>query len=263
MEILIAGLVLAGLGLLFGLGLAFASKVFSPKLDKKLEMILELLSEANCGACGKAGCLGFAEAILSGELDISACKVSSEEAKEKISKILNKEFKKTQKVVAVLHCNGKDVKDRFVYDGIKTCKHANLVLGGQKSCIWGCLGFGDCVMVCPFGAISMKDNLPKVDINKCTGCGKCIEACPKKLFSLIPVNCGFYIACSSHSSSKDTKAVCNVGCISCGICVKVAPSIFYLDDNLSCIDYKKIEKENLKLLEEAKQKCPVKCILKI
>lgn len=37
-----------------------------------------------------------------------------------------------------------------------------------------------CVVICPVGAISMKDinDLPKVDFDKCTGCRRCIGICP-------------------------------------------------------------------------------------
>lgn len=263
MEIIIAGLILATLGLLFGISLGFAYKFFSVNTDERLDKILQLLAGANCGACGKASCEAFAQALLNQELDINTCKVTTEEAKNKISKILNREFKKSKKLVAVLHCNGGDrVKDRFIYDGLKTCSCANLVLGGQKACIWGCLGFGDCIKVCPVSAITMSSSkIPKVDINKCIGCGRCVEVCPKKLFSLIELEYRFYIACSSHDSPQQTKEVCKVGCIACGICTKVAPSVFYLEENLSYIDYDKIDK--LEPLEEAKNKCPVKCILKL
>ena len=56
MIILWAVLILAGLGLLFGLGLAVASKVFYVKEDTRVEDITKILPNANCGACGFAGC---------------------------------------------------------------------------------------------------------------------------------------------------------------------------------------------------------------
>ena len=39
---------------------------------------------------------------------------------------------------------------------------------GDKSCDYGCLGYGTCAAVCPFGAITMNDNdIPVIDITKC------------------------------------------------------------------------------------------------
>jgi electron transfer flavoprotein alpha subunit len=42
-----------------------------------------------------------------------------------------------------------------------------------------CTGCGQCVAVCPFGAIVMGPNgTAVIDIAKCTYCGACVEACP-------------------------------------------------------------------------------------
>src|SRR4030042_1079772 len=133
MEILIAVLTLGTLGVLFGIGLAVASKKFAVQLDPRLEEIHGLLPGSNCGVCGGAGCFGFAEALLSGKLSPDACRVSQDSIKEKIAEILGKKLEKKVKSVAVLHCNGgKKVKDKFLYKGIEDCVAANLVLGGQK-----------------------------------------------------------------------------------------------------------------------------------
>jgi len=242
MEILIPILTLAVLGLLFGMGLAVASKKFAVKIDPRLEKILGLLPGANCGACGGAGCFGFAESILSGKLSIDACKVSGEAVKEQIAKLLGQKIEKKVKLVATLHCyGGKKVKDRFIYEGVKECVAANLVLGGQKECVYGCLGFGDCERVCPFDAIKMSDEgVPIVDESKCKACNKCVLICPKKLFSLRPVTGKVYVACSSHDLGKDTRAVCPVGCIACRKCEQICPvDAIHVIDNLAVIDYNK------------------------
>ncbi|MDD5195431.1 MAG: RnfABCDGE type electron transport complex subunit B [Candidatus Omnitrophica bacterium] len=262
MEILIPIITLGVLGLVFGVGLAIASKKLAVTADPQLELVHGLLPGSNCGACGGAGCFGFAEAILSGKLNIDACRVSSEQTKEKIAQLLGKKLEKKIKTVACVHCNGgAKVKDKVLYQGIEDCVAANLVAGGQKECFWGCLGFGTCAKACPFGAITMtEENLPKVEAQKCKACNKCVLVCPKKLFSLIPITHDIYVACSSHDTAKATKAACPVGCIACGICTRVKDSSFYLKENLSCIDYKKVDKPEP--FEEAKAKCPTKCILK-
>lgn len=242
MEILIPILTLGFLGFFFGIGLSLASQKFAIKTDPRLEKIVGLLPGANCGACGGAGCFGFAESILSGKVKIDACRVASDEAKEQIAQVLGRRLQKIEKGIAVLCCNGgRKVKDRFLYQGIQDCAAANLVLQGQKECVWGCLGFGDCQKACPFGAIKMSiEGLPVVDINKCKACNKCVEVCPKKLFSLIPIAQTVYVACNSHDLGKDTIAVCPVGCIACRKCEQVCPvDAIHVIDNLAVLDYDK------------------------
>ena len=72
-EILIAIALLGGLGLVFGLVLAAASKVFYVETDPRLDQLNECLPGANCGGCGYAGCSAYAEAVLNGEAPIGAC----------------------------------------------------------------------------------------------------------------------------------------------------------------------------------------------
>ena len=236
-------LTLGGLGILFGLSLAYASKKFYVSLDPKLEKVIAALPGANCGACGKAGCVAFAEALSKDEVDLGLCTVCDSESRETIANILNLSLKEKVKTVAVLHCQGGNkVKDKFIYQGMQDCIAASLVLGGHKGCDWGCLGFGTCERACPFGAITMnkETGLPEVDENKCTACGKCVEACPKDLFELIEVDKPVYIACRSHDMGKAVMDVCKVGCIGCKKCEKACDAgEIKVIDNLAVIDYEK------------------------
>ena len=253
-------LTLGFLGLVFGIGLAIASKRFAVQIDPRLEKIHSLLPGSNCGACGGAGCFGFAEAVLSGKLSVDACRVSDEAAKEKIAEILGKKLEKKTKRVAVLHCNGgKKVKDRFSYQGIEDCTAANLVLGGQKECVFGCLGLGTCANVCPFDAIKMSDEgLPVVDEIKCKACGKCVIACPKKLFTLVPITKIYAVRCMSLDSGKKVMEACRVGCIACHKCEKACPvSAIKVIDNLARIDYNICENKG-----ECFKVCPTHAIAK-
>jgi RnfABCDGE-type electron transport complex B subunit len=258
MDILIPILTLGLLGLIFGIGLALASKKLAMQVDPRLERIHGLLPGSNCGACGGAGCFGFAEDILSGKRKIDACRVANDVAKEKIAEVLGRKLIKGIESVAVLHCNsGRKVKDRFLYQGIKDCVAANLVLGGQKECVFGCLGFDTCVKVCPFGAIQMSaEGLPLVDKNKCKACNKCVLVCPKNLFSLVPISGNVYVACRSHDLGKDTTVVCPVGCIACKLCQKACPvDAIHVIDNLAVIDYNKCTS-----CGECVKVCPAKTI---
>ncbi|MDE5714638.1 MAG: RnfABCDGE type electron transport complex subunit B [Anaeroplasmataceae bacterium] len=91
MEILIAVAILAGLGLVFGFGLAIAAKVLYVKVDTRIEDITGILPNANCGACGYPGCAGFAEAIVSQTAEnLSLCKPGLKSGKpEAIRKYLD------------------------------------------------------------------------------------------------------------------------------------------------------------------------------
>ncbi|MFH0790264.1 MAG: RnfABCDGE type electron transport complex subunit B [Candidatus Omnitrophota bacterium] len=258
MEILIPIITLGVLGLLFGVGLAIASKQLAVEVDPRLDKIRNILPGSNCGACGKAGCSGFAESLMEGQADINACRVSTDTIKEGIAQILGKKLEKKVKNIAVLHCNGgRKVKDKFLYHGLTDCVSANLVLCGQKECVYGCLGFGTCVEICPFGAIKMGNaGLPVIDEKKCRACNKCIEVCPKKLFSLIPVTAKVDIACISHDSGKNTKTVCPVGCIACKLCEKTCKfNAIHIIDNLAVIDYQKCTS-----CGECAKVCPAKTI---
>lgn len=222
MEILIAILILGFLGSLFGVGLAIASKRFAVEVNPKLEEVQHLLPGSNCGVCGNPGCFAFAESLVNGKSAVEGCRVCNDESKEKIARVLGLAIEKQNKKIATLHCNGGlKVKDRYLYDGVNDCVAANLVLGGQKSCVFACLGFNTCVKVCPFNAISIScESLPVVDKVKCRACNKCVLICPKKLFSLISIASNVYVACSSHDLGLNVKSVCAVGCIACKLCEK-------------------------------------------
>jgi Na+-translocating ferredoxin:NAD+ oxidoreductase RNF subunit RnfB len=242
MEILYPIIALGSLGVLFGIGLSLAAKKFCVSSDPRIDKIQNNLPGANCGACGMGGCSGLAEALTEGKCSVDKCTVAEEESKVKISQILGVEFKKSARRIVTLHCaGGAKVRDRFVYNGIEDCVAANLVLGGQKSCVYGCLGFGTCARICPFGAITMsKEGLPIIDKDKCKACGKCIEICPKKLFSLVPETHNVFVACISHDTGKDTKSVCPVGCIACKLCEKACKfDAIHVIDNIAVIDYNK------------------------
>jgi ferredoxin len=119
--------------------------------------------------------------------------------------------------------------------------------------------------VCPADALAIKERRVYIDYSKCINCGKCIKACPRNLFEIIPVGKNkpfYYVACSSKENALRVKKVCSSGCIGCGICVRLADSPFYLLENISCIDYKKISDQNV-VMEEARNKCPTKCIISV
>lgn len=250
------------LGLLFSLGLVFAYKKFRVIEDPKIEKIAALLPQANCGACGYAGCSALAEAMAKGKAPANACPVAGNETESLIASILGVESVEVVKKVARLHCRGKfdAAKDRGSYIGISTCAASHLV-GGNKQCSYGCLHFGDCARACPFDAITMaEDGLPVVNEDKCTACGKCVEACPRNLFELHPVSQDIIVFCRSLDRGPVSHKYCKNACIACGICVRACPEAIILENNLAkIVDYNKIEEEKIPEIE----KCPTGAIGRI
>lgn len=48
----------------------------------------------------------------------------------------------------------------------------------RKNCSNGCIGCGKCTKVCKFEAITVEDNLARIDTDKCKNCGMCMRVCP-------------------------------------------------------------------------------------
>ena len=112
MDILIAVGILGGLGLVFGLVLAAASKVFYVETDPRLEKLVECLPGANCGGCGYAGCGGYAEAVLSGEAEIGKCNAGGNECSQAMAEIMGVQAVEVTRRVALVRCSGAKTYDK-------------------------------------------------------------------------------------------------------------------------------------------------------
>lgn len=241
--VLTAILSVGGLGLIFGVGLALAAKRFAVRVDPRVEEILEALPGANCGACGYAGCLGFAQAVVEGKAPVDGCMPGGAAVARELGKIMGEEVGEGIKKTAFVQCRGgrDKAKQKFSYQGLENCGAASLISGGPKACRYGCLGFGDCVKVCPFDAIRMgEDGIPVVDDEKCTGCGLCVQACPRRIITLLPTSQKVFVGCISKDKGGLVRKTCTVGCIGCGICAKKCPSeAITIEDNYAWFDYDK------------------------
>jgi electron transport complex protein RnfB len=254
---------LAALSLIFGIVLAFAAKKFFVTTDPRVEKITEVLAHAHCGACGFAGCEQYAEAVIKDpDLAPNLCTPGGKSCAELVAELSGKIAEDREPLYARIVCQGSTEKTtrKFVYTGIKDCRAAVLAGGGDKTCPYGCLGYGTCVTVCPFGAIAMgSDGLPIVNTQKCTGCGKCAAACPKKVIELLPASTQVIVACHSKDKGAITRKYCSVGCIGCGKCAKVctvkAPA---LENSLSRIDYAKCAGNRTCIAN-----CPTKAIIEL
>ncbi|MBI5075518.1 MAG: 4Fe-4S binding protein [Nitrospirae bacterium] len=252
---------LAGLGTVFGAGLAIAAKRFAVQVDPRVEKVLDVLAHAHCGACGYAGCEQYAEAVVkNADVAPNLCTPAGAKGAEAVALITGKKADLREPIFARIMCQGSTSRSRrkFIYEGVIDCRAAVLAGGGDKSCANGCLGYGTCTRVCPFDALHMgNEGLPVVDITKCTGCRKCEQACPKKVIEVLPASRMVLVACHSRDKGGETRKNCDLGCIACGACVKVcpfdAPSI---QNNFSRIDINKC-----KVCGLCVPKCPTKAIV--
>lgn len=262
-TVLISLVSMGGIGAVFGIVLAIASKKFAVEIDPRIEKINEVLPGANCGACGQAGCFNVAEAIAAGELPVDFCPVGGEEAALKIAEIMGVETEPTkEKKVARVFCRGgnEEAKKTAEYHGVMDCRAANAVSGGPKGCRYGCLGFGNCAAVCPFGGIYINENgLPVINEDICKGCGRCAEACPRGLIKLIDKSKEIHVGCNSQDKGKDVRQVCSIGCIGCKACERACKfDAVKVENNVAKIDYDKCT--NCGKCAEA---CPTKTIQSI
>lgn len=240
MSIIIAIAALGGLTLLLATMLIVANKKLFVYEDPRIDKVEDMLPHANCGACGYPGCRPFAEALVHGNSLPGKCTVSTDEGRQSIAEFLGVSLGAEEKQVARLACaGGTNVAiNRAQYVGIESCQAATLVSGGGKGCFWGCLGHGDCEVVCDFDAITMDEHgLPIVDAEKCTACGDCVEACPKDLFSLQPISHKLWVACKNLEHGEAVLEDCQVGCTACGKCAMDAGELITMKNNLPVINY--------------------------
>lgn len=264
MAIVITIIVLMGLlGLFFGIILAVVNRNFAVEVDPLVHLVEDILPKGQCGACGYAGCLAYAEAVVKDKkVPPDLCIPGKAEVAKKVAELTGKQAASVEVRIASVRCSNPicTAKKKYKYSGIKDCLAASIMLMGPKDCSYGCVGLGTCVRHCPFGAIKLNENgLPVVDYKKCTGCGKCESVCPKKIIKMIPAGAHVEVFCSSKDKGAIARKHCNVACLGCGICKKSCPyNAIKIENNLAIVDFRIC-------LEKCKQsvcleKCPTKAI---
>ena len=109
----------------------------------------------------------------------------------------------------------------MVYQGVESCKMAKQLFGGPKECIYGCIGYGDCVNACPYDAIHICDGVARVNPLACRACKKCVKTCPNSLIKMMPLHeTKAAVLCANKDKGAQTRKECKTGCIGCMKCVK-------------------------------------------
>lgn len=242
-SILIPTGIVTAMGLLCGVLLSIASKVFFVPTDETADKIREQLPGANCGGCGYAGCDDYAAALAADhDLNCTLCAVGGPGVAEKIAGILGVDAGAGSPKVAMVMCKGNYgvTKKIMEVDRIDSCKEASMFYGGQWACPYGCLGLGDCAKACKFGAISVRNGVAHVDREKCVACGACVAACPHHIVSLVDKNNKVFVTCKSMEPGGKTRTICKNGCIGCKKCEKACKfDAIHVVDNFAHIDYEK------------------------
>lgn len=266
MNLILIAVISLGIIALVAAGILYAaSKRFAVYEDPRIAKVAEVLPQANCGGCGYPGCSGLAGAIVkAGSLEGKFCPVGGQSVMEKVAAVMGLAAEASEPMVAVVRCNGTcEHRPRLTeYDGVRTCAIAAATYGGETGCSYGCLGCGDCVAACKFGAIHMnpETGLPEVDDEKCTGCGACTKACPRGIIELRykgKNNRRVYVRCVNKDKGPVAKKACAVACIACGKCEKACPfGAITVENNVAYIDFHKC-----KSCRKCVQECPQHTII--
>lgn len=222
-----ATLFVTGVGLLAGIGLVIASYFFAVKENPLVGELTDCLPGANCGACGYSGCAGYATALAEGkEANTTLCSPGGGKVAKAVANLLGQEAGEVQSLCAQVLCQGDchHMQKSFAYTGLSTCQAMALVNKGPGACDFGCLGQGDCVRACPFGAISIVDELAVIHSDLCVGCKKCVAVCPNKLIKMFPrQQKKAAVYCNNQDKGMLAKKACQTACIACSACVRTCP----------------------------------------
>ena len=234
-SIFMAVAVVAGIGLIAGVGLAVAAIVMHIPGDERVEKLTEALPGANCGACGYAGCAGYAEAVAAGAAT-NLCTPGSDRVAKALAEIMGVEAQVVAPRKALVRCNGTHANCRqsFEYHGEQSCAAACLLYSGQKQCNYGCLGLGDCAKACPHEAIYFEDGVARMDAARCVGCSLCAAACPKNIIVMKETVGKAINRCCNEAPGAVARKQCSAACIGCRLCAKNCPEqAITMENNLA------------------------------
>lgn len=139
------------------------------------------------------------------------------------------ELMETSKTCTVLNCGHQGSATILAtWPGLSSCRLAADHDEGFLLCPYGCLGLGDCLRVCPAGAITLQKKgvttFTQINSELCLDCGRCRKVCPKDLLVPVPQPRQVFIACTSRSGLKKNGTYCEHSCLGCGRCRKACPA---------------------------------------
>jgi len=241
LPIIYAIAALGGLGILFGIVLGFADKKFAVEVDDRVSAVRAAVSGANCGACGYTGCDAYAEAVVHGDAKANACIPGGAKTVKAIDAIMGLHAQALEPMVARVRCQGtcERVTARYDYSGVPSCRAVSGISGGPNACEFGCVGYGECLSVCAFGAISMVDGIAMIDDDACTGCGMCVGVCPRNIIQMLPRDQTVVVMCRNEAIGRIARLQCKTACIGCKRCekecstesIKVVNGVAVIDEN--------------------------------
>jgi Na+-translocating ferredoxin:NAD+ oxidoreductase RNF subunit RnfB len=263
--VLVPILVITAIGLVCGVAI-YICYVFIPTKVKGIDETLNLaglLPGRNCGACGYPGCFGYAQALI-GKPELiknfaCALSINDNERIAKIGEALGLSIDAAPKK-ALPHCAGNS-EEVYSYSGVNSCRGAAQLLSGNRKCPFACLGLGDCVAVCPEGAISIdpEKKVAVVDWTKCTGCGLCAKECTIGILELVSDKTKIGHTCKYFPLRNiPGRERCEFGCTHCMRCFRACENgaiTWNKEKGIPEFDSSKCIL-CLKCIEE----CPTKCI---
>lgn len=159
-AISIAVVTIAGIALLAGMALRYASKKLPVEDVDLVEDVNLLLPQTQCAQCGYAGCRPYAAAIVNESAAINLCPPGGDATVRRLADLLGRE---PQPVASAAHAG-----------------HAIAIIDEAL-----CIGCTHCRNACPVDAIVGAHQLMHTVIEaECTGCELCIAPCPVDCISL-------------------------------------------------------------------------------
>lgn len=207
------------LAILFGAILSMAAVRLHVEGDPLVGRIDALLPQTQCGQCGHAGCLPYAEAMANDQTDINLCPPGGDATIAGLADLLGMEIKPLDASLEQV-----EVRTVAVID-----EHA-------------CIGCTLCIKACPVDAIlGATKQMHTVISEECTGCDLCLPPCPIDCIDTVPVPQGIRkmslpLADNNvpiiqtgncilgHTKTENQRVHTAQACIRCGRCADVCPA---------------------------------------